>query len=181
MSHTNAWIKRLVAAPEALDWEAVYAETLPRVFNYVLYRVGDAMLAEDVTAMTFERAWKGRQRYRRDRAAVLTWLLGIARHVIADEQRRRRPVDTLDEATAVSVDESPDVLAEAREQTDRLRRLVRTLPAREQELIALKYGADLNNRQIAQQTGLSESNVGTILHRTIERLRREWEDTNEHR
>lgn len=46
--------------------------------------------------------------------------------------------------------------------------------ARERELIALKYGAGINNRLIAQLTGLSESNVGTILHRVVQTLRSRW-------
>ena len=45
---------------------------------------------------------------------------------------------------------------------------------REQELLALKYGAGANNREIASVTGLSESNVGTILHRTVQLLRDRW-------
>jgi len=48
------------------------------------------------------------------------------------------------------------------------------LSEREQELIALKYGAELDNRQIAKLTGLTESNVGTILHRAVLTLRRQW-------
>jgi len=51
---------------------------------------------------------------------------------------------------------------------------VTTLPARERELLALKYGAGSNNREIAVVTGLSESNVGTILHRTVQALRERW-------
>ncbi len=45
----------------------------------------------------------------------------------------------------------------------RLGRLTARLSEREQELIALKYGAALNNREIARLTGLSESNVGTAV------------------
>ena len=45
----------------------------------------------------------------------------------------------------------------------------------ERELLALKYGADLTNRAIARVTGLSESNVGTILHRTVLALRTRWD------
>jgi len=41
-------------------------------------------------------------------------------------------------------------------------------------LIALKYGAAVSNRLIAQLTGLSESNVGTLLHRTVQALRSQW-------
>jgi RNA polymerase sigma-70 factor, ECF subfamily len=49
------------------------------------------------------------------------------------------------------------------------------LPEREQELIALKYGADLTNREIARLTGLSETNVGSILYRVVRKLRQRWE------
>jgi RNA polymerase sigma-70 factor (ECF subfamily) len=49
------------------------------------------------------------------------------------------------------------------------------LPERERELISLKYGADLNNREIAAITGLTESNVGTLLSRVLQRLREQWE------
>ena len=49
------------------------------------------------------------------------------------------------------------------------------MPDRQRELIALKYGAALNNRLIARITGISESNVGTTLQRTVEKLRAQWE------
>ena len=58
---------------------------------------------------------------------------------------------------------------------ERLKRLLEDLPAREQELVALKYGAEATNRAIAELTGLSETNVGTILHRVVQQLRREWQ------
>ena len=45
------------------------------------------------------------------------------------------------------------------------------LSPRERELIALKYGAELTNQEIARLTGLSDTNVGTILSRTISTLR----------
>jgi RNA polymerase sigma-70 factor (ECF subfamily) len=56
----------------------------------------------------------------------------------------------------------------------RLGALLKQLPQREQEIVALKYGAEATNRAIAELTGLSESNVGTILHRLVQTLRRDW-------
>ena len=53
-------------------------------------------------------------------------------------------------------------------------RLLADLGDRERELVALKYGAGLTNRAIAVSTGLSESNVGTLLHRTVTALRAAW-------
>jgi RNA polymerase sigma-70 factor (ECF subfamily) len=48
------------------------------------------------------------------------------------------------------------------------------LPEREREILALKYGAGATNRAIADVAGLSESNVGTIIHRTVQLLRSRW-------
>jgi len=76
---------------EAVDWDAVYCEELPRVFNFFLYRAFDRATAEDLTSTTFEKAWRARGRYRKDRAAVSTWLLAIARNVAIDHLRRKRP------------------------------------------------------------------------------------------
>ena len=65
-----------------------------------------------------------------------------------------------------------------REERQRLVELLRTLPEREAELVALKYGAGLTNREIARTTGLSESNVGTILYRTVNWLKQKLEADN---
>jgi RNA polymerase sigma-70 factor (ECF subfamily) len=175
----NAWsrvIKQLGAAAEELDWEAVYAEQLPRVYNYFRYRVGDGPLAEDLTATTFEKAWAGRARYRRDLAGFATWLFTIARNVATDHYRQRRddlPLETLCDQSdgARPLDE----MVQRRSDVARLSRMLDGLTPRERELVALKYGAGLSNREIARLTELSESNVGTILHRVVQRLRAAWE------
>ena len=157
-----------------VDWDAVYAEQLPGVYNFFRYRVGDGAVAEDLTSITFEKAWRARHRYRRDRAGFATWLLSIARNVAVDHFRASRRHAPLEEAADVAGGATPEDLAERRSDLDRLGRLLETLPARERDLIALKYGAGLTNRAIARETGLSESNVGTLLHRTVLALRARW-------
>jgi RNA polymerase sigma-70 factor, ECF subfamily len=157
-----------------VDWDAVYAEQLPGVYNFFRYRVGDGAAAEDLTSITFEKAWRARHRYRRDLAGFATWLLSIARNVAVDHFRAARAHVPLDEVAGVATGITPEDVAERRSDLDRLGRLLETLPARERDLIALKYGAELTNRAIARMTGLSESNVGTLLHRTVLALRARW-------
>jgi len=159
----------------ALDWEVVYRVEMPRVFNYFRYRGFERATAEDLTSATFEKAWRARDRYRRDRAAVSTWLLAIARNVATDHFRRSRPEVPLVQ-DAASAEETPETAALRAGQSFRLTELLRALPERERDLLALKYGADATNRAIATLTGLSESNVGTILHRTIGALRARWDE-----
>lgn len=158
------------------DWDALYAEQLPRVYNFFRYRVGDGAVAEDLTSRTFEKAWQARRRYRRDLAGFGTWLLVIARNVAVDHYRTRKVHAPLEAAGTVSAGADPAELNERRERFERLTRLLAARPERERELIALRYGAELTNRAIARLTGLSESNVGTILHRTIQALRADWDE-----
>lgn len=171
-----ARLARWVAAEP--DWEQVYAEQLPRVLNFFRYRLGDTADVEDLTARTFEKAWRARHGYRRDVAGFATWLLMIARNVAIDHLRARERYELLDVATAVpSLDKSPEQQAVQHSDAQRLAALLATLPPRQRELIAMKYGADMTNRAIARATGLTESNVGTILHRAVEELRGRWRGT----
>lgn len=156
------------------DWDALYAQQLPRVYNFFRYRVGDGPVAEDLTSLTFEKAWRARHRYRRDLGGFGTWLYAIARNVAYDHFRGRRDLVPLEEAAEVPGGVTPEELAEKRSDFERLSRLLALLPERERELVALKYGAGMTNRAIAKATGLSESNVGTILHRTVGQLRAAW-------
>ena len=163
------------------DWDALYAEQLPRVYNFFRYRVGAGPEAEDLTAITFEKAWRARKRYRRELGAFSTWLFTIARHVAVDHLRRTREHVPLDRVAEVAGVDTADALAERRSDVRRLATLLGALPEREREILALKYGAGLTNRAIARLTGLGESNVGTLLHRTVQKLRAEWPEASDGR
>jgi RNA polymerase sigma-70 factor (ECF subfamily) len=165
---------RWITAAEP-DWDAVFAEQLPRVYNFFRYRFGPTADVEDLTARTFEKAWRARHRYRRDIAGFSTWLLSIARNVATDHVRARRPYLPLEAAASVAAArETPEDEALHGSDAARLAMLLATLPERDRELLALKYGAGLTNRAIARATGITETNVGTILHRAVQVLRDRW-------
>jgi len=162
-----------------MDWNAIYESQIPRIYNYFLYRICNRELAQDLTAITFERAWKARRKYNTIIASRSTWLLGIARNVLREHFRRNRTIENETEPIQNN-EQLPSTLnleQSLQEQQDKelLQSFLLELPEREHDLIALKYGAGLSNREIARTTGLSESNVGSILHRTVTSLRRKYE------
>lgn len=161
-----------------IDWEAIYWEQTPRLYNYFRYRTGDGELAQDLTAQTMTRAWRYRTRYEQNLGAFEAWLFQIARNVLHDFFRQAGKTQSvpLDYVEDIAAPLSVEREVEKRQDADRLYALLETLPPREQELVALKYGAGLTNRHIAQITDLSESNIGTILHRVVQKLRLEWEE-----
>jgi RNA polymerase sigma-70 factor (ECF subfamily) len=173
------WILPVGRAAE-IDWDETYRAELPRVLNYFRFRGGDLATAEDLASLTFEKAWRARRSYRRDRASVGTWLLTIARNVAVDHWRARRPAVSLDELGDVRQESTLEEDLQHRADQERLSALLAELPERERELVALKYGAGETNRAIARLTGLSESNVGTILSRTVAALRSRWAQGGSH-
>jgi RNA polymerase sigma-70 factor (ECF subfamily) len=166
-------LARWISAVEP-DWDDVYAEQLPRVYNFFRYRFGASADVEDLTARTFEKAWRSRHRYRRDLAGFSTWLLSIARNVATDHLRVQRSTVPLDEAAAIAASGTPEDAALRRSDGEHLAALLSRLPDRDRDLLAMKYGAGMDNRSIARATGLTESNVGTILHRAVQTLRTRW-------
>ena len=166
------FLRWVAASP---DWDAVYRSELPRVYNFFRYRLGDIPEVEDLTARTFEKAWRARDRYRRDIAGFATWLLSIARNVANDHVRSSRKHVSLEDAGEISsASGTPEDVMVQRSDAQRLAQLLATLSERDRELMALKYGAGMTNRAIARATGLSETNIGTILHRSVQTLRESW-------
>ena len=166
----------LAKASTAVDFEALYQEELSRVYNFFRYRVGDGQIAEDLTAETFEKAWRNREKYRDDLASFSTWLFTLARRIGTDYYRKHRPTIPLDVAARIPDPQIVEDIAQQRADFNRLSFLLARLAERERELVALKYGAGLTNRAITRITGLSESNVSTILHRVAQQLRAQWEN-----
>ena len=155
-----------------INWDTVFDVEIDRIYNYLIYRLGDAAVAQDVAAETFETAWKQRGRYDAAKGSAQAWLFGIARKRAGMYLRRhaRRREVILSDSLSTPADSLGDQF-DSKQFKTALRNAIATLSERDQEIVSLKYGAGLTNRQIAKQLGLSESNVGTIVHRTVNHLR----------
>ena len=143
------------------------APLIRRVYAYVAYRIGDGPEAEDVSSEVFERALRYRWSYNPDKASPITWLMAIARRVVAD---RGVPPETtaVDEATDLA--DPLDVEGESVRRLD-LRAAVAQLSERDRELIGLRYGADLSAAQIAELLESETHAVEVSLSRAVSRLR----------
>jgi RNA polymerase sigma factor (sigma-70 family) len=141
-------------------------ELIRRVYSYVAYRIGDGPEAEDVTSSTFERALRYRSSFDPDKGSPQAWVLGIARSCIADHFR----------SGSVPGAEVRDVQTPGNLESEALDRLtvqaaVARLGERDQELIALRYGADLKVREIAELLEERTNTIEVALHRALARLR----------
>lgn len=165
----------LTGSPESQSawerFEALYRSSRDDVFAYVATLLGDRAAAEDVTALAFERAYRRRRTFDRRRGEERAWVFGIARNAALDELRRRKRF-----AKLASEPEETSVVSEDGAEVALRRTVVHEalckLPAREREIVALKFHSGMRNAELARVLGISESAAGTLLYRTMEKLRK---------
>ena len=158
----------------------LYEEFMPKVYRYIHYKVNNELLAQDLTSAVFEKALVNFNKYSSDNAAFSTWIFSITRHAIIDYYRtegKKRYV-SLDEALdKPSTEESPGEKLENKDEKDCLNKCISRLSEEEQEIVHLKFGAEMSNRQIAETMGISESNVGVKLFRTVKKLKEDFQES----
>jgi RNA polymerase sigma-70 factor (ECF subfamily) len=166
-------------APAEADtaFEELYRSSRDDVYAYVSGMLRDRSAAEDVTAQAFERAYRRRASFDPSRGSHRGWLFGIARNAALDELRRRkRHAELADEPVDEAAGDAHEEAVEAAMRRSVLSAALAKLTPRDRELIALKYFAGLDNGEIAETIGVSESNAGTRLHRAMEKLREACDD-----
>ena len=142
------------------------------MYAYVASLLRDRSAAEEVTAQAFERAYRKRSTYRPGRGSQEAWLFGIARNAALDELRRLKRRATLEGEPEDVHATAPEDHADAVVRRATVRAALAGLEPRDRDLVALKFQAGLSNTEIARVLAMSESNVGTKLHRAMEKLRR---------
>lgn len=150
-----------------------YRQYFPRVFAYIYGRVHNHQVTEDLVADVFERAFLKAGSLRNDEA-FSTWLFTIARNIIISHGRKHARETLVDPDVLKAIAPSGgSVEGELlmREDLAAVARTLRQFPQREQDIVALKFDAELTNGQIAEIMGLSEPNVRVILFRTLRKLR----------
>jgi len=154
----------------------LYRQYLPRILNYVRLRVDGEDLAQDLTAAVFERAISRRHTLRRPEAFG-AWLFRIARTTVAGHYRQRRPTVPLEWAENQPAPALlPPEAVMRQEELARLREVLATLSEREQEIIRLKFGGELGNKEIASVMRLRAGHVAVILYRALRKLRARLEE-----
>jgi RNA polymerase sigma-70 factor, ECF subfamily len=154
------------------DFERLYEDHAQALFGFLAYRTGDRVLAEDLLADAFERAYRARTRFDRRRASEKTWLYSIALNLVRDHHRRLsaegRALEKVGER-----DQPASAPFEHLEARDELGRALALLTPEEREAIALRFGADLTVPEMAKLTKSPLTTVEGRVYRALRKLRDE--------
>lgn len=156
------------------EFEAIFKRYSPMVFRYLCCLCGDEVLAEELTAETFYRAYLHMGSFRGE-CKVETWLCQIAKNALAKELRRQsrfshEPLDAL-AATCC-----PFETAANKEQLQHIQKHLQTLPLPYREVFQLRIFGQLRFQQIADIYGKTESWAKVTFYRAKEKLLHQLEE-----
>src|SRR5436305_13396377 len=138
-SVSDALVEHLSPSIESFNtaqgFEELYRNTFPRVYAYVASLLRDRGAAEDVTAQTFERAYRKRERFSARRGSPEAWVFGIARNAALDELRSRKRRASLDGEPVDVWSPSPDEEAERTFRREEVRAALASLEPRDRALV----------------------------------------------
>jgi RNA polymerase sigma-70 factor (ECF subfamily) len=143
----------------------------PRILGFIYRRVGDYSVAEDLTSVTFQRAFENVRRASFRNQSFGGWLYRVASNAVCDHYRRNRTISL----TRLLDRDDPseqcgDILAGALDR-DEIRRGLYAVHEMHREVLILRYFDDLDADEICVVLGCSKETLYGKLQRALRALR----------
>ena len=164
-------MERVAAERDRQSFMMLFDHFSPRVNAYLLGQGVEASMAEDLTQDALLALWNKAHLYKREKAAVSTWLFRVARNLWIDKLRKQRGVAYESEDSLVETYEpEPSVNADG----DRLKRLMDQLPNNQAQVVYKSYYEGKSHSEIALETGMPLGSVKSSLRLAIRAFRQHF-------
>ena len=168
--------EKLVISAKELDpeaWRQIYDRDYRKIYYFIYRRVGNATLAEDLTAEVFLKALEGIAKYKYQGFALTVWFLTIGRNLVADHFRRsgRAPEQALI-LDVTSGKPTPEQLAEGNWQREVLYQALEHLNEEQRQVVTLRFIDGLSTLEVSHLMNRREGAIRASQHRAIASLRR---------
>ncbi len=168
-------LREIISQAKAGDRKAfdlLYHEYFTPIYRFVFMRVKNSHDAEDITQDTFLKAYEALDRYQHDRGTMLPYLFTIARNLVINHGKKKRPESYLPEEIDRHADEGTTADgAILRETQERIRVLMEVLSDTEQQVVELRFFAEKSYTEIAKALGKSEEAIRQHIARGLRKMR----------
>lgn len=153
---------------------AIYDQYFSEVYRYVLYRIGDQTLAEDIASDVFVRLLEAVKDGRSPQTNLKGWLIGTASHVVADHMRKRyrRPEEEVTDSLP-DLKPGPAFEVDQREQNRAVQGAYSQLTPEQQNVLALRFGQGYSLEETAVHMNKNVNAVKALQFRALAALQRE--------
>jgi RNA polymerase sigma-70 factor (ECF subfamily) len=171
MSKDEATLIQRAKEGDPAAFAEIYDRHQPAIYRYILYRVGDAAIAEDLTSEVFVRLVDRIEDFTYQGRPLLAWLYTIAHNLVTDYYRstERATMIPLDEHLVADVTGPEDATGHTLAQ-QRLVAAIDQLTEDQRQVILLKFFEGLDNETVARLLGKSCGAVKALQHRALAAL-----------
>ncbi|HMQ02283.1 MAG TPA: sigma-70 family RNA polymerase sigma factor [Candidatus Doudnabacteria bacterium] len=159
-----------VQSGQTEQFVVLYDLYIDKIYRFLYFRVHHKELAEDLTSQTFLQAFDKIHQYDSSKGLFGAWLYRVARNLMIDEMRRKKPTDNIEnhydlqDKTNIEADTDRQLASEA------VQKLLATLPPDARELLTLRLWDELSYAEIAALTGKSEGALKMQFSRLLKKL-----------
>ncbi|PJZ68178.1 RNA polymerase subunit sigma-70 [Leptospira perolatii] len=158
-------------AGDAKEYQLLLHQCAEILRAFLRTRIGSQEDREDLLQEILLGIHKARDSFRPDRPFA-PWLFSIARYKTIDYLRKRKYQDRIVSVEVDTISQPAKTEEEPWMVMDGLQTWLSVLDERQREVLTLAKLQGYSTREISEQTGLSESNVKVIVHRSIQKIRK---------
>lgn len=149
----------------------VYDAYIKKIYDFIYYKTLHKETAEDLTSTTFMKALEKIQTFDDSKGSFSSWLYRIARNTVIDHYRTRKVAQDVSDIWWLSTGEDIERDAEVYRQLEDVEKYLMKLKPQQREIVIMRVWDQLSYKEIAEITGISESNCKMTFSRTIRHLR----------
>lgn len=151
----------------------IYDQYVEQIYRYVMRRVNDQDVAEDLVSQTFYDALSHLKSFQFRGFPFSSWLYKIAHNNVLKWYRVNSRVQKVDLEDMVEIrsDENVEEIVDELNQREHINVLLNKIDYEDREIIRLKYFEEVSNIEISQIMGITPNNVGVKLYRALKKLK----------
>ncbi len=151
----------------------LYDAYIKRIYDFIYYRTGHKETAEDLTSVTFTKAFQNIKSFRSGEGLFSSWLFKIARNTVIDNARTRKPTVDLDAAANAPSQDNVAGEAEVKDKLEQVKKYLNELSEDQRDVVVMRLWDQLSYAEISEVTGKSPGNCKVIFSRALQKIQTE--------
>lgn len=151
----------------------LYDAYVKRIYDFIFYRTRHKETAEDITSVTFTKAFQNIHTFKGSNGLFSAWLFRIARNTLIDHHRTAKPTVDLDAAVNAKSRDNVSAEAEVKDRLDQVKKYLGQLNEDQREIVVMRLWDELSYAEISELTGKTEGNCKVIFSRVMQKMQKE--------
>lgn len=155
------------------EFGQLYDAYIAKIYNFIYYRTHHRQTAEDLTSLTFTKAFVNIHSFSPEYGTFSAWLHRIARNNVIDHYRTFKPMDDITNAFDLSSKDDIERDVDTLLKIEKIKEYLQTLPSEHKDLVIMRVWDQLSYKEISEILGKSEASLKVSFSRIMAKMHNE--------